>query len=402
MNEIWPPSAKHKQALLALGIVVAATLLGFTLAGPAQLVEENVRRPGEIGAAGEDGSLAAQGAPSVSIAMPSSGVGDFGASQGNVWDMDSVSDIVWTQPNASGQTITLSQPAPGIVRGQTPEGSDLAVAFYANPSISLPSAEYHHLTYKLKIAAEEPSCRTNSRIIYTTVWPNWLGSQEFTHAILPHGTPSCQYGSFCTYYMDLSSNSNSLSPTWFSEPPLWPTAGVKAFAMWAHERWANCGGGPDFFDLDFVYLTGDIVARAKDGYQYTLKWLVSDPDGGTITSTVKYQQVDELQLPADRPLCNSGNFNSNWTLLTQRITNLSPPTGLVNKVYLPLVLSGASGSGSGSFNETYAWDLSNDTNYEDGKSYYVCIEADDGTSRSYAVSSAPVIRVPNSPVFSNE
>ena len=151
----------------------------------------------------------------------------FGANQGNVWDMDSTSDIVWTQSNGSGQTISLSQSSPGIVRGRAPEGDDLAVVFYTSLSTNLPSSQYHHLTYRLKIA-DEGNCVTNGRVIYTKAWPNWLGSQVYTHAIRPHRTPmDCPFGQFCIYYMDLSSNDNDIvgpdTDTWFTDPPPWPS-----------------------------------------------------------------------------------------------------------------------------------------------------------------------------------
>ncbi len=363
-------------------------------------------------ALGTDGAIDTQAAPSVSITAPSAAVGDFGASQGNVWDMDSTSDIVWTQTNKSGQTIQLGQPLPGIVRGDVPEGSDLAVAFYTSSSTNLPSDQYHHLIYRLKIAAEG-NCRTNGRVIYAKAWPDWLGSQVFTRGFVPHSAPmSCPYGDYCIYYTDLNSNSNDIvgpdTATWSADPPPWSSDDVKAFGMWAHERWANCSGGPDYFDLDFVYLTGDIVAREKDGYTYTAEWQVSDPDGGTIISTIRYMQSDELQLPSSSPTCNSANFGD-------PIEPPPPPPSYPNKVFLPLLITNPSGlSGvwrdfdppaeitSSPGLQTYDLDFSDDSAFEDGKSYYLCIRADDGTSQSYTASSAPVIRVPHSPNFGNE
>jgi hypothetical protein len=203
--------------------------------------------------------------------------------------------------------------------------------------------------------------------------------------------------------MDLSSNSNdAIGPdtdTWFTHPPPWPSNGVKAFGMWAHERWANCGGGPDYFDLDYVYLTGDIVAREKDSYKYTIKWNVSDPDGGAITSTIRYKEVPELLLPSDSPTCDDTNFVTEWTNIDQVTTILLPAPSYPNKVYLPIIMAGAFG-GMGRYNEWYDWYLSDtDPDFEDGMSYYVCIRVDDGTSQRYAVSNAPVIRVPLSPDF---
>jgi hypothetical protein len=353
-----------------------------------QKSEETAAREGDV-------PVEVQAAPSATFVAPSAAIGDFGANQGNVWDMDSTSDIVWTQSNGSGQTISLSQLSPGIVRGRAPEGDS---------STNLPSSQYHHLTYRLKIA-DEGNCVTNGRVIYTKAWPNWLGSQVYTHAIRPHRTPmDCPFGQFCIYYMDLSSNDNDIigpdTDTWFTDPPPWPSDGVKAFGMWAHERWFNCGGGPDYFDIDYVFLTGDIVAREKDGYAYTVKWNVSDPDGGTITSTLRYKEVPELLLPSESPTCDSGNFTTEWTYIGQTTTDLSPAPSYPNKVYLPIIMGGGFG-GTGAYNTTLDWDLSG-SGFQDGLSYYVCVGVDDGISQHYEVSSAPVIRVPHSPNYSDE
>lgn len=48
---------------------------------------------------------------------------------------------------------------------------------------------------------------------------------------------------------------------------------------------------------------------------------------------------------------------------------------------------------------SYQLDFSDDSTFLDGKSYYLCVDTDDGTSQHYTVSSAPVIRVPRSPLF---
>lgn len=391
--------------IAVMGGILLVMSAGPGLAQPETPVGTAGGLPEGAANSGSSKPIGAQAAPAVSIAAPSAAIGDFGASQGNVWDMDEtiIEDIVWTQPNASGQTISLSRPSPGIVRGDVPEGSDLAIAFYASSSTNLPSSDYHHLTYRLKIAAEG-SCVTNGRVIYTKSWPNWLGSQVYTHGFLPHTSPmGCPFGQWCIYYMDLSSNSNdAIGPdtnTWFTHPPPWPSDGVKAFGMWAHERWANCGGGPDYFDLDYVYLTGDIVARAKDGYSYNIKWKVSDPDGGTITSTLRYQEAPELLLPSASPDCDGTNFETAaWNYIYQKTTDVSPSPSYSNKIYLPIIRGGESSGGIGPYNEAYDWSLSGGS-FQDGYAYYVCIRVDDGTSQRYAVSSAPVIRVPFSPDF---
>lgn len=396
------PAERPKRALLVAAAcsAVLLTSIGFSLRQPALQASVSTDRPEHSTALEEGSPPVAQAAPSAVVVAPSAAMGDFGASQGNVWDMDSTDDIVWTQSSSSGQTIKLTKlPGSTIVRGEVPEGKDLAIAFYADSAVNLPSSQYHHLTYKLKVAAEG-NCQTNGRVIYAKSWPNWMGNQIITHGFLPHEAPMfCPFGQTCTYYMDLSSNSNSYNPTWFTDPPPWPTDPVKAFAMWPHEQWANCAGGPDYFDLDYVYLTGDIVAREQDGYTYNVQWRVADPDGGTVTSTLRYQAVAELRLPTDSPVCNSGNFTSAWTFITQKVTNLTPPS-LPKKLYLPLVTKGSTGGGV-TPNESYTWNLSGGA-FEDGMSYYVCIRVDDGASQAYAVSSAPVIRVPVSPVFGHE
>jgi hypothetical protein len=397
--------ARRAVLMATVGGIWLTTSIGLGHVQAEAPVEPGSHHPEGATAVYDDGPVEAQAAPSATIVAPSSAIGDFGASRGNVWDMDSTDDIVWTQSDASGQTIELSQPSPGIVRGRTPEGDDLAIALYTSSSTNLPSSQYHHLTYKLKIAAEG-SCVTDGRVIYTKAWPNWLGSQVYTHAIRPHRYPmNCPCGQFCVYYMDLSSNNNDIvgpdTATWFTDPPPWPSDGVKAFGMWAHERWFNCGGGPDYFDIDYVYLTGDIVAREKDGYVYTVKWNVSDPDGGTITSTLHYKEVPELLKPSESPTCDSSNFTTEWTYISQKTTDLSPAPSYPNKNYLPIILGGGGSGQTDSYNETYDWDLS-DSSFEDGLSYYICIRVDDGTSQRYTVSSAPVIRVPHSPDYSDE
>jgi hypothetical protein len=405
---MWKKRAKRAILFAVVGEMLLAMSVSLSLAQLETPADAISRHPEGAALPAGDGPIGAQAAPSVSIVAPSAAIGDFGASQGNVWDMNSTSDIVWKQSNRSGQTIELSQLSPGIVRGRVPEGSDLAIAFYANSSANLPSSQYHHLIYRLKIA-KDGGCATNGRVIYATNWPNWLGSQASTYPFLPHVPPlNCPFGEYCIYYMDLSRNDNYPTwPTWQgasspSAPSPWPTAGVKAFAMWPHERWANCSGGPDYFDLDYVYLTGDIVASEKNGYKYTARWRVSDPDGGTIISTIRYQAVAELRLPADSPACDGTSFNNgtwkDFSPVAQVTTNLPVPPSYPNKIYLPLIMGGSSG-GTGAPNATYILDFSSSSTFSNGTSYYLCISVSDGSSQRYAVSSAPVIRVPPSPYF---
>jgi hypothetical protein len=394
---MWAKWARHMMLIVALGGLMLAMSVSLGMAQPEPPSEATGTDQTGATSPQKDDPIGAQGAPSASILAPSSAMGDYGANHGNVWDMDSTSDIVWRQ---EGFPIE-KRPEGSIVRGYIPEGADLAIAFYASSSTNLPSSQYHQLTYRLKIAAEG-SCMTNGRVIYAKNWPYWQGSQVISHGFLPHEAPMyCAYGTYCVYYMDLSRNDNDIvgpdTATWFQNPPPWPTDPVKAFGMWPHEQWANCSGGPNYFDLDYVYLTGDIVAKERDGYKYLLTWNVSDPDGGSIVSTIHYMEVDELRPPSNSPSCNSANFES----------TPSPPPGYPNKVYLPIVVaSQTSPSGvwqafspaatktTGTGQQTYQLDFSDDSRFTDGKSYYLCIRVDDGTSQNYAVSSAPVIRVP--------
>jgi hypothetical protein len=388
---VWVKWAKRAVSITALGGLLLTLSAGLSMAQPGA-PDSAISSDYQGGTAPDrQDPVEAQAAPSVSITAPSSSIGDFGASQGNVWDMASTSDIVWTQ-----EPFPLEKrPEGSIVRGYIPEGEDLAVAFYAGAT-NLPSSQYHHLTYKLKIA-KESNCMTNGRVIYARNWPNWLGSQVYTMAILAHEQPTfCAYGEWCIYYIDLSSDN-----VWSPVPPSpWPGDSVKAFGMWPHERWENCGGGPNYFELDYVYLTGDIVATKSNNHLYTLRWNVSDPDSNSIVSTIRYLEVDELRRPADAPACNAGNFGDATT----------PPPSYPRKTYLPLVTKPGTAS-SGTWQKFPGGDIQLTTSrgakehtlnfsssvFEDGKSYYICIRASDGSSQSYAVSTAPVIRVPISP-----
>ncbi len=401
---------------VSLSIVVGGALL-VTPVGPdraaALAVAEDIP-PARITIPPGEDPLGAQSTPSASITAPSAAIGDYGASRGNVWDMDSTDDIV-----AQQEPFPLEErPELGtMVRGYTP-GRDLAIGFYASETKNFPSSQYHQLLYRLRIAAgPHASCATNGRVLYATRWPKWLGYQEFTRAYSPEDAPMyCDYGKFCVYYMDLSRNDNDgRSPyfnTWFTNPSPWPTDSIKAFGMWPHEVWYDCGSsdgdGPAYFDIDYVYLTGDIMATAKAGYKYTARWTVSDPGGGTITATIRYMQVDELRLPSDSPACNRANFDDQAG---------EPPPAYPNKLYLPLVRVRSTSGGKwqdfspavqtttslpGTSSQSYSLDFSDNTKFTDGKSYYLCIKVDDGTTRSYTVSTAPVIRAPLSPNFGPE
>ena len=212
-----------------------------------------------------DGPIDVQEAPSVSIAAPSAAIGDFGANLGNVWDMDSTSDVVWRQ-----EDFPIWKAAPSVVAGRT--GSRvLGLATYASSTNNVPATQYHHLTYKLKIAGDS-GCRTNGRVAYAKKWPDWYGSSVSSYPFLPFVPPmnvSCSMNLFCVYYLDLSRNDNYAGwPTWHTasgtddNPSTWVTDPIKSFAIVPNE-WCVDGGEPDHFELDFVYLTGDIGERKK-------------------------------------------------------------------------------------------------------------------------------------------
>ena len=346
---MWNKWANRISLAFVVGSALLATPAGLgrtvALAGAEDIPYAGITiPPGE-------GPVGTQSAPSASIAAPSAAIGDFGASRGNVWDMNSTGDIV-AQQEKFPLEMRPELESGTVVRGYIPSGQDLAIGFYTSETNNLPSSQYHNLLYRLRIAAgPHASCATNGRVLYATRWPKWLGYQVHTRAYSPEHAPMyCAYGKFCVYYMDLSRNDNDGRAPYYStwsntqpaDPSPWPTDGVKAFGMWPHERWYACGSsdgeGPAYFDLDYVYLTGDIMATAKAGYKYTARWTVSDPDGGRITSTIRYMQVDELRLPADSPTCNSANFGDQA---------VGPPPSYPNKVYLPLVMVRGATSGGG-------------------------------------------------------
>ncbi len=353
-------------------------------------------------------------APSAHFAAPSSAIGDLGANLGNVWDMDSTDDVVWTQENFPVEARPSSEGT--IVRGFIPAYEVLGIGFYGSSTTPIDTQRYHHVVYRLKISSEGcvGICRTNGRVGYSTNFPLWYGSHTTSWAIAPHYPPmDCFVGDWCVYYLDLSRNDNCPTwPTWHyatdvNTPSPWPSAKPKGFAILPHE-WCLLGGSPDYFDVDYVYLTGDIVAREEDGYTYLAKWSVSDADSSTytttVTSTIRYQAAYELKTPDESPTCDSTSFyDGSWTdfdpVVEQSLTLAPAATHLgPYHAYLP-VISRTSGNVADSYNQTYTLDFSDDATFNDGTSYYLCVEVDDGSQRSYAVSNAPVIRVPLPPTI---
>lgn len=354
------------------------------------------------------------------ILAPSAAMGDFGASLGNVWDMDSTADV---QIVPTRVELTMS-PVPGtIVRGYAPQIQGYFPIGLYGSTTPMPADRYHHAIYRLRIA-EQGICATNGRIAYSREYTETLKGVKVeavcSNAFLPHAEPMfCPFGHFGVYYVDMASNDNgSPCPTWGtakpSDPSPWLAGEIRGFGIVPHEYWEprTCGdgGGPAYYDLDFVYLTGDIVAREQDTpkYRYTLRWQIFHSRGATVTSTIMYKEMHELQLADDAPSCASVDFHAPNELPPQ-----SPPTNFEARVYMPAVIkTGSSGPWQdfdpvvqvtevvqGVTDLSYQLDFSDDSTFLDGKSYYLCIETDDGTSQHYTVSSAPVIRVPRSPLF---
>lgn len=116
-----------------------------------------------------------------------------------------------------------------------------------------------------------------------------------------------------------------------------------------------------------------------------------------------------MTLTGQGPTCNSDSFaDGTWEdfdPVAQKVTYLTVPTpepnpdpDQVNKVYLPLVARPAVYDE----HEWYELNFSDDNQFTDGKSYYICIQADTGKRQTYRVASAPIIRVPRSPWFGKD
>jgi hypothetical protein len=305
-----------------------------------------------------------------------------------------------------------------VLRGAAPKGSDLASAFYTDSSISIPSQLYRYLIYRSYIAPHQPGEEgiqlSNARLLYSSQWgSNWHAEAfPFRRYSKPQRlecpAPKTAYGGWCTFFVDMWQD---LYVAGGPNPWDWgkPGARVESFGLWPHENWcdstcAPSGDTPDYFFLDFVYLTGEIVAKSPN-YNYTVKWQVGDADGGQLTSTLYYQQRDELLLPSQSPPCNASNLATAWTPIPGGTTTISVPgpSSTPYRVFLPIIAKNQSnifGSGIiGPFNQSFVWSLASGT-FIEGKSYYVCVEVQDSNAhKSYGVSSAPVIKAPVPTVF---
>ncbi|MBI1876965.1 MAG: hypothetical protein HYR94_01790 [Chloroflexi bacterium] len=381
-----------------------------------------------IGFGGYAGHVALAADPVVSVQAPSHEIGDVGAALGNVWDMSSLNDIAWTQPDGRNQTVqyTLYQAGdlgvpPGafgyVLRGAVPKGSDLASAFYTNSSVSIPSQIYRYLIYRAYIAPHQPDEAgiqlTNARLLYSSQWGlNWqVEAFPFRRYSKPQRLecppPKTAYGGWCNFFVDLTQD---LYVAGGPNPWDWgqPGATIEAFGLWPHENWCNSicapsGDSPDYFFLDFVYLTGEIVAKSPD-YNYTVRWYVADADGGQLTSNLYYQEQEEIRLPSESPACNASNLATTWIPIPGGTTTISSPSSPY-QFFLPVIaqsLSSNTSFGSGIIgfhNQTFDWNLASGA-YVEGKVYYICVVVEDSDAhKSYQVSSAPVIKAPPATVF---
>jgi hypothetical protein len=405
-----------KVAVVAVGVVLVAiwctqpTTASEWLAAAIGESPARFVRTGEV-SVGDDEAHRTQ-PPTVTFVAPVASMGDYGANHGNVWDMaePEPTDIIKRQENFPVQRQPASQGT--IVRGST--GSQvLGMAFWGSSSSEFPASQYHNLVYRLKIQAQS-NCWTNGRAAYARSWPYWYGSTTSTFPYVPHISPMrCPYGTFCIYYVDLARNNNwPRWPTWHgatsvNDPSSWLSDPVKAVAVVPNEICVGPGmtpiGVPDYFDLDFVYLTGDILAREEDGYKYTVQYNLAAPDSAVVTTTIRYQEVHEMRLTGQQPTCSATNWGSTWrnfSPVARRVRVIRwfgsqpPPVQRGSyTIYLPLV------DRTNIFEERYQLSFADDLRFTDGKSYYLCIQADDGISRSYRGSDTPVVRAPRSPWF---
>lgn len=389
-------------------------------------------------------SIALAAGPTVEIVAPSNEVGDAGAALGNVWDMNDLDDVTWSQPNSSGQTVSYSIDASPLdtyglaLRGSVPSGSDLATAFYTNADQSIPGTVYKYLVYRSLIAPWYPGeggivgGATNGRVLYSSQWGNDWFNQAFpfrrnSKPYLIHeqetNGQACTYGQWCVIYLDLTQQEPfDLNGQFSPNPWNWGEEGadIEAFGLWPHETWAGLDGGttgnsPDFFYIDYVYLLGDVVTSVPaNGSTYTIRWQVSDTDGGIVQTTLYYQESDEILVPAAAPTCDS--TLAGWTAIPGGTSSIDlGGTGGGDegdfRLYLPGIQQsiqttptptptpdpgdGTFGSGViGASNQSFTWSLAGSA-FTEGKVYYVCAVVEDDTGlRAYAVSDAPVVKVP--------
>ncbi|RME98203.1 MAG: hypothetical protein D6768_17880 [Chloroflexi bacterium] len=353
--------------------------------------------------------------PVVSVSAPTHQTGDAGAALGDVWDGSSTGEVKWVQPDASGRKTTyrVLNGVPGaygtVLEGKAPTGSDLVSAFYTDSSVSLPSNVYKYLVLRSYIAPHQSGEagieNTNGRVLYTSNWgSNWM-FEALPFRRYSDSFAICGFGVWCTYFFDLTQTSFSSSTS--PNPWDWGQSGarVEAFGIWPHENWqaslsnpVPSGDTPEYFYIDYMYLVGDIVT-SRPAQHYTVRWQVSDVDGGSVTSTLYYQESNELKLPSQAPACSAATIG-NWTAIPGGVTSVNLPGAgsYSHRLFLPFLaynpVGGTFGTGIiPSANQSFDWDLSGGS-YTEGKSYYVCVVANDGTGQSYAASSAPVIKVP--------
>ncbi len=390
--------------------------------------------------------VAAAEEPTVTVTAPTAAQGDFWTVvDGNVRDMNSVGgsgDVQFNQPT-SGSRIDFSVVSDvpdgygSVVRGEvSSESDDLVTTIYYNSSGEIPTTQYRYFIYRTQIAFEQPSYSTNGRLIWLPDAFNFAGIRSSrAYNFSSQSSPDrCNAGEWCVFFFDLSEDITAPgSPSGWD----WGQSNGEAFGLFAHERWVDTASGqtlngnsPDFFYLDFAYLTGDIVTtEPQAGSTYTVQWSIADQDGGTLTSRLYYQGHNEM-LPS-APTCDGTTINQ-WTEISggvdtfvpatvnralpplvqatttpfvlQRDWLIQPRQVLTPYAYLPLVLKSPQPeptptppvvTGPVSANRSYTWSLADGATYTEGNVYYVCVGVTDNTNATtYQAGSAPVIKVP--------
>lgn len=328
------------------------------------------------------GRAAAMLPPALFVIAPSyTGGPDFATTVlGDPWDMNNAEDVDYTH---HVNNITFN----GIFHGEGDEGTVPDVAFYANSTTGIPTSEYYYLTYKLRIQPKPAwTPGTNGRIIYLEQFFD-INTRHYSSEIWPPVD-----GSWRTYQFDLRSDLDG-SPPLPSPEHLgwdWEADGAEALAIWPHEQWENSGepplDSPDWFEFDYVYLTGDNCDDSPADI-YTIRWGIDSGTNWTPITATLYYDTDQEWDSGDEVLLVSGNLHD----------FLQPPIppGYVG-TFIPLLIQQSDGSGSGGgggggmgesyeYTYSYLWDTTGLSGFA-----YVWVEITDGPNTIRQLSQLPV------------
>lgn len=319
------------------------------------------------------GGVARAAAPLLVVIAPSYTSGpDFATTVlGDPWDMNNSADVDYMN-NVRNPTFN------GVFRGNANEGTVPDVAFYANSSTSIPTSTYYYLTYRLRFQAPPAGyIGTNGRIIYLEQFLD-IGTRRYTSEIFP-GDHACAYGAWCVYRFDLRDNlTGAGSPATFD----WENDNAEALVIWPHEQWVKTGGSvdwgnsPDWFEFDYVYLTGENRDSADN--KYTIEWGVNDGDWTPTTASIYYDNNKDW------------DDGKTWIAdvdLTATVYNPIPP-GYTYVVFLPYVTGGGSIMSERYDHEySYEWDTTGFLT----DSYYIWVEINDGVNYTHSVGELPVL-----------